>query len=39
MILPELLEIPPSGIRKVSIERGNERLVFERRRHGSFAGR
>ena len=36
LILPELLETPAAGIRKVSIERGNERLVFERQQHGQF---
>ncbi len=34
LILPELLETPAAGIRKVSIERGKERLVFERRNSG-----
>ena len=34
LILPELLETPATGIRKVSIERGKERLVFERRSTG-----
>ena len=34
LILPELLETPAAGIRKVSIERGKERIVFERRNTG-----
>ena len=35
LILPELLETGPSGIRKLSIERGKERIVFERRKTGA----
>ncbi len=35
LILPELLETPAAGIQKLSIERGNERLVFERRSTGA----
>ena len=31
LILPELLDMPDIDIRKISIERGKERLVFERR--------
>ena len=37
LILPELLDTPAIDIRKVSIERGKERLVFERRGAGSDA--
>ena len=33
-ILPDLIEVPELGVRKVAIERGKERLVFERRGHG-----
>jgi len=33
-ILPELLDVPEANIRKVAIERGSERLVFERRGPG-----
>jgi Domain of unknown function (DUF4340) len=33
-MLPELISIPEAGIRKVEIERGTERLVFERRGTG-----
>jgi Domain of unknown function (DUF4340) len=36
LILPELLETPASGIRKLSIERGTERIVFERRDSGAL---
>lgn len=36
VIVPELLETPPIDIRKVSIERGKERLVFERRGTGAM---
>jgi hypothetical protein len=36
-ILPDLLDLPESSIRKVAIERGDERLVFERR--GQAVGR
>ena len=35
LILPELLETPAAGIHKLSIERGKERLVFERRSTGA----
>ncbi len=35
LILPELLETPAAGILKLSIERRNERLVFERRSTGA----
>ncbi len=37
LLLPELLEIPEAGIRKLAIERGKDRMVFERR--GTGAGR
>ena len=33
-ILPDLIEVPELGVRKVAIERGKDRLVFERRGHG-----
>ena len=36
LILPELLETPASGIHKLSIERGKERIVFERSKSGAF---
>jgi hypothetical protein len=35
LVLPSLVDTPQSRIRKVSIERGKERLVFERRGEGS----
>jgi hypothetical protein len=35
LILPELADTPAIDIRKVSIQRGNERLVFERRGTGA----
>ena len=34
LILPDLRETAPSGVRRLSIERGKERLVFERREGG-----
>lgn len=34
LILPELIEVPELGVRKISIERGNERITFERRGAG-----
>src|SRR5262249_54922669 len=34
-VLPELINVPPESIRRVSIDRGNVHLVFERRRRGS----
>ena len=33
-VLPELLNVPEQGLRKLAIERGKERMVFERRGHG-----
>ena len=33
-ILPDLIEVPELSVRKVAIERGKERLVFERRGPG-----
>ncbi len=33
-VLPELIDVPELSIRKIKIERGPERLVFERRGHG-----
>jgi Domain of unknown function (DUF4340) len=36
LILPELVETPAIEIRKISIERGKERLVFERRGTGAM---
>jgi hypothetical protein len=33
-VLPDLLEMPEASIRKLEIERGGERLVFERREKG-----
>ncbi len=35
LIVPELQKTPPSGIQKVSIERGKEKLVFQRRSTGA----
>ena len=34
LVLPELLSTPEASIRKLAVERGNERLVFERRGQG-----
>ena len=31
LVLPELIDVPEESIRKLAIERGDERLVFERR--------
>ncbi len=36
LVLPELLETPEIDVRKISVERGKERLVFERRGAGSL---
>ena len=33
-ILPDLIEVPELSVRKVAIERGKERMVFERRGQG-----
>ncbi len=35
VILPELLETPANGIHRLSVERGKERIVFERRNTGA----
>ena len=36
LVLPELLETPEIDVRKISVERGKEKLVFERRGAGSL---
>jgi hypothetical protein len=39
LLLPELLGTPEAGIRKLAVERGKDRVVFERRAPGEAAGR